>query len=119
MTSFLKTFGISLASILFGSTLLAAATAYAAAPSTDATAIATLPTDASALVAKDGNKAQHKDKDHHRRFCVRLDKTLERLVDKNVITKDQAMKIAAAFDCTPDKPNTAAPSAPTAKPDAQ
>ena len=120
MASLIKTFSISLASILFGSTLLAATTAYAAVPSLDGTTIASVPTDASALVAKDGNKGERKDRDHHKRFCMRLDKVLERLVAQNVITKDQAMKIAAAFDCTQDRTNTTAPAAPTTtKPDAQ
>ncbi len=93
-----------LAAIVLGTTLLAAG-ANAAVPTTDVVRVAAIPADlGQTLTEEDG---EERDGIHHRRFCLRLNKVLSRLVDANVITREQKLKIMEAFNCDP--PSTTRP----------
>lgn len=114
MTKRLTTF---LATIVLGTTLLgsgANAAVYTAATDT----ITVVPADVAQTASVDGDR-QGKDGDHHRRFCVKLNTLLTRLVDNNVITREQKLRIMDALNCVPDpttdRPATTRPTtAPTA-----
>ena len=107
-----------LATIVLGTTLLGSG-ANAAVFATGTDTVAAVPADVAQTVTVDGNRPAVKDSDHHRRFCVKLNTLLSRLVDNNVITREQKLKIMDAFNCVPDptteKPSTTRPTtAPTA-----
>ena len=106
-----------LETIVLGTTLLGSG-ANAAVYATGATSIAAIPADVAQTVTVDGSRPV-KDGDHHRRFCAKVNTLLSRLVDNNVITREQKLKIMDAFNCVPDptteKPSTTRPTtAPTA-----
>jgi len=91
-----------LATCIFGATLLGSG-AYAAVPATDGMAIAAVPTDLSRTVSEDGRTDRDRaERDHHRRFCVKLNEVLSRLVEQGVITREQKLRIMEAFNCVPD-----------------
>ena len=88
-----------LAAIVLGTTLLASG-ANAAVPTTDAVSIAAIPADSAQTVTEDDGRPE-RDGIAHRRFCLRLNAVLSRLVDSNVITREQKLKIMEAFNCDP------------------
>ena len=102
-----------LASIVLGTTLLASG-ANAAMQASDAVAMTALPADVAQNVSVDGQRPE-RDGDHHRRFCMKLNAVLTRLVDEGVITREQKVRILAAFGClsvvppTTEPPSTARP----------
>ena len=100
-----------LAAIVLGTTLLAAG-ANAAAPTTDVVRVAAIPADFGQTATED--EGPERDGIHHRRFCLRLNKVLSRLVDSNVITREQKLKIMEAFNCDP--PSTTRPAATDPRP---
>lgn len=106
MAQLTKRLATFLATIVLGTTLLAAS-ANAAVPVSDARSIAAVPADQAQTVTLDGNRPE-RDGDHHRRFCVKLNEVLTRLVEKNVITREQKLRIMEAFGCDP-KPTTTRP----------
>ena len=93
-----------LAAIVLGTTLLATG-ANAAVPTTDVVRVAAIPADFGQTLTEDDGP--ERDGIHHRRFCLRLNKVLSRLVDSNVITREQKLKIMEAFNCDP--PSTTRP----------
>lgn len=106
MAQLTKRLATFLATIVLGTTLLAAS-ANAAVPGSDARSVAAVPTGPAQTVTVDGNRPE-RDGDHHRRFCVKLNAVLSRLVDNNIITREQKLRIMEAFDCVP-KPTTTKP----------
>jgi hypothetical protein len=92
-----------LAAIVLGTTLLATG-ANASVPTTDVVRVAAIPADSGQTVTEDDGE---RDGIYHRRFCLRLNKVLSRLVDSNVITREQKLKIMEAFNCDP--PSTTRP----------
>ena len=98
MTKRLTTF---LATIVLGTTLLGSG-ANAAIYTAGTDTIAAIPADVAQTVTVDGNRPAVKDGDHHRRFCVKLNTLLSRLVDNGVITREQKLRIMDAFNCAPD-----------------
>lgn len=98
-----------LATLVLATTLLASG-ANAAIPASGAVSLASVPTDPTQTVTVDGDRPE-RDGDHHRRFCVRLNALLSRLVDNGVITREQKLRIMEAFNCVPDdRPSTDRPS---------
>ena len=93
-----------LAAIVLGTTLLASG-ANAAVPTSDRMTIAAIPADSAQIVTVD--EGPERDGLLHRRFCLRLNTVLTRLVDSNVITREQKQKIMEAFNC--DRPATTRP----------
>jgi hypothetical protein len=100
-----------LAAIILGTTLLASG-ANAAVPTSDMLSIAAIPTDSAQTVTVD--EGPERDGLLHRRFCLRLNTVLTRLVDSNVITREQKLKIMEAFNCDP--PTTKRPATTDARP---
>jgi hypothetical protein len=100
-----------LATIVLGTTLLGPG-ANAAVLATGTQTISVVPADVAQTVTVDGSRPV-KDGDHHRRFCAKLNTMLTRLVDNNVITREQKLRIMDAFNCVPDtstdKPSTTRP----------
>ena len=96
-----------LASIVLGTTLLASG-ANAAMQASDAVAMTALPADVAQNVSVDGQRPE-RDGDHHRRFCMKLNAVLTRLVDEGVITREQKVRILAAFGCLSVVPPTTEP----------
>ena len=94
-----------LAAIVLGTTLFATG-ANAAVPTTDVVSIAAVPADSGQTITEDDGRPE-RDGIHHRRFCLRLNAVLSRLVDSNVITREQKLKIMEAFNCDP--PSTTRP----------
>lgn len=114
MTQLTKRLATLLAAIVLGTTLLAAG-ANAAVPTTDVVRVAAIPADlGQALTEEDGR--DERDGIHHRRFCLRLNAVLSRLVDSNVITREQKLKIMEAFNCDP--PSTTRPATTDPRPSA-
>ena len=103
-----------LAAIVFGTTLLASG-ANAAVPTTDVVSIAAVPAESGQTITEEGDPAE-RDGLLHRRFCLRLNKVLSRLVDSNVITREQKQKIMEAFNC--DRPATTRPATTDKRPTA-
>lgn len=103
-----------LAAIVLGTTLLATG-ANAAVPTTDVVQIAAIPADSGQTLTEDEGR-EERDGIHHRRFCLRLNKVLSRLVDSNVITREQKLKIMEAFNCDP--PSTTRPATTDPRPSA-
>jgi hypothetical protein len=107
MANLTKRITVFLATALLGTALMGSA-AYAALPASDLATITAVPTDATRTVTVDGTRP---DGDHHRRFCVKLNALLTRLVDNGVITREQKLRIMDAFKCVPeDAPSTDRPS---------
>jgi hypothetical protein len=102
MTQLTKRLATVLAAIVLGTTLLASG-ANAAVPTSDPGWVAVVPSDAH-LTTVDGDRTD-RDGEHHRRFCAKLNAVLTRLVEKNVITGEQKLRIMEAFDCV-SKPTT-------------
>jgi hypothetical protein len=78
--------------------------AYASIPNTDVASVAAIPTDTARAATEDDTQT---DGAHHRRFCVKLNAVLTRLVEQGVITREQKMRILAALGCptpTTDRP---------------
>lgn len=96
-----------LASIVIGTTLLASG-ANAAMPTSNAVSMTALPTNAAHTATVDGQRPE-RDGDHHRRFCMKLNAVLTRLVDEGVITREQKVRILAAFGCLSVVPPTTEP----------
>ena len=97
-----------LATLVLGTTLLASG-ANAAVPVTDAVSNAAIPNDAAQTITEDGDP-DGRDAAHHRRFCIRLNAVLSRLVADGVITREQKLRILDAFNCIVDRPSTDRPS---------
>jgi len=101
-----------LATIVLATTLLASG-ASAAVPATDAQYNAVIPTDTARTITEEGDRPALEGL-HHRRFCLRLNTVLTRLVEAGVITREQKLRIMDAFDCVPpttDRPTTTRPTA--------
>ena len=105
-----KRISIFIASIVLGTSLLGSV-AYAAVPTSDSAIIAAIPTETAQSATEDGDRPERDRDRHHRRFCAKLDQVLSRLVDQNVITREQKLRIMTAFDCVPDRPTTTSPTA--------
>lgn len=103
-----------LAAIVLGTTLLATG-ANAAVPTTDAVSVAAIHADPGQTVTEDEGRPE-RDGIAHRRFCLRLNTVLNRLVDSNVITREQKQKIMEAFNC--DRPATTRPATTDPRPSA-
>lgn len=106
MAQLTKRLATVLAAIVLGTTLLASG-ANAAAPASDPVSIAAVPVDTAHTTTVDGDPTD-RDGEQHRRFCARLNTALTRLVENNVITREQKLRIMEAFDCVP-KPTTTRP----------
>lgn len=102
-----------LAAIVLGTTLLASG-ANAAVPASDPMTTAGIPGDSAQTVSVD--EGPERDGLLHRRFCLRLNTVLTRLVDSNVITREQKLKVMEAFDC--DRPATTRPATTDPRPSA-
>lgn len=102
-----KRIGTVLATLVLGTTLLASG-ANAALPATASLSRAAIPTDPATMLSEEGDRPALEGI-HHRRFCLRLNAVLTRLVDAGVITREQKLRIMDAFDCVPpttDRPTT-------------
>ena len=105
-----KRIGTVLATLVLGATLLASG-ANAAVPSTGSMSRAAIPTDSATTITEEGDRPALEGV-HHRRFCLRLNTVLTRLVDAGAITREQKRLIMDAFDCVPpttDRPTTTRP----------
>jgi hypothetical protein len=114
MTQMTKRLATLLAAIVLGTALLATG-ANAAIPTTGVVSIASIPADSGQTVTEDEGRPE-RDGIHHRRFCLRLNAVLSRLVDSNVITREQKLKIMDAFNCDP--PSTTRPATTDPRPSA-
>jgi hypothetical protein len=103
-----------LAAIVLGTTLLATG-ANAAVQTTGVVRVQAIPVDSGLTVTEDEGRPE-RDGIHHRRFCLRLNAVLSRLVDSNVITREQKLKIMDAFNCDP--PTTIRPATTDPRPTA-
>lgn len=115
MTQLTKRLATLLAAIVLGTTLLATG-ANAALPTTGVVSLAAIPADSGLTVTEDDGRPE-RDGIHHRRFCLRLNAVLSRLVDSNVITREQKLKIMEAFNCDP--PTTTRPATTDLRPAAK
>ena len=104
MAQLTKRLATALAAIVLGTTLLASG-ANAAVPSSDPVRIAAVAVDQARTATVDGDRTD-RDGEHHRRFCAKLNTVLTRLVEKNVITREQKLRIMEAFDCVAQPPTT-------------
>jgi hypothetical protein len=104
MANLTKRITIFLATALLGTALMGSA-ASAAQPTSDLATVTRVSTDVAQTLSVDGTRP---DGDHHRRFCVKLNTLLTRLVDNGVITREQKLRIMDAFNCVPD-PSTDRP----------
>src|SRR5687768_18258350 len=114
MTQLTKRLATLLAVIVLGTTLLATG-GSAAVPTTNVVAVSAIPADSGQIVTEDDGRPE-REGIHHRRFCLRLNAVLSRLVDSNVITREQKLKIMEAFNCDP--PSTTRPAATDPRPSA-
>lgn len=114
MTQLTKRLATLLAAIVLGTTLLATG-ANAAVQATGVVSILAIPADSGLTVTEDEGRPE-RDGIHHRRFCLRLNAVLSRLVDSNVITREQKLKIMEAFNCDP--PATTRPATTDPRPSA-
>src|SRR5688572_15079394 len=103
-----------LAAIVLGTTLLATG-ANAAVPTAGVVTIQAIPAELGQTMTEEDGR-EERDGIHHRRFCLRLNKVLSRLVDSNVITREQKLKIMEPFNCDP--PSTTRPAATDPRPSA-
>jgi hypothetical protein len=114
MTQLTKRLATVLAAIVLGTTLLASS-ANAAVPTSDPVRVAAVPTGPAHTTTVDGDRTD-RDGEHHRRFCARLNAVLTRLVENNVITREQKLRIMEAFDCVPKPPTTTRPTTTSPRP---
>jgi hypothetical protein len=105
MTQLTKRLATLLAAIVLGTALLATG-ANAAVPTPGTVSIAAVPADSGQTITEDDGRPE-REGIHHRRFCLRLNAVLSRLVDSNVITREQKQRIMEAFNCDP--PTTTRP----------
>ena len=112
MTQLTKRLATLLAAIVLGTTLLATG-GNAAVPTTSVVSVAAIPADSGQTVTEDDGRPE-REGIHHRRFCLRLNAVLSRLVDSNVITREQKLQIMEAFNCDP--PATTRPAATDPRP---
>jgi hypothetical protein len=108
MAKLTKRITIFLATAILGTTLMGSA-ALAAVPTTDLATLNAVPIESAQTVSEDGTQPE---RDHHRRFCLRLNAVLTRLVEQGVITREQKQRILEAFNCLPsttDRPATTDP----------
>ena len=106
-----------LATAILGTTLMGSA-AFAAVPAFDLATLTAVPTESAQTVTEDGAQPE---REHHRRFCLRLNAVLTRLVEQGVITREQKQRILDAFNCLPsttDRPSTTEPRPSTTRPTA-
>jgi hypothetical protein len=103
-----------LAAIVLGTALLATG-ANAAIPASGTVSVAAIPGGFSQTVTEDEGRPE-REGIHHRRFCLRLNAVLSRLVDSNVITREQKLKIMEALNC--DRPATTRPATAELRPTA-
>lgn len=103
-----------LAAIVLGTTLLASG-ASAAVPMTGVVGVAAIPADPGQTMTEEDGRPE-RDGIAHRRFCLRLNAVLSRLVDSNVITREQKLRIMEAFNCDP--PTTTRPATTDVRPSA-
>jgi len=97
-----------LATLVLGTTLLASG-ANAALPATGTASNAAIPADVAQIITEDGDRPAREGA-HHRRFCLKLNAVLSRLVESGVITREQKLRILDAFNCVPeDRPSTDRP----------
>lgn len=111
-----KRISIFLATAILGTTLMGSA-AFAAVPATDPATPTVVPIESAQTVSEDPTQPE---RDHHRRFCLKLNAVLTRLVEQGVITREQEQRILGAFNCLPsttdrpattDRPSTTRPAA--------
>ena len=117
MASLTKRITIFLATAILGTTLMGSA-AFAAVPVSDLATITAIPVEAAQTLTEDGTQPE---RDHHRRFCLKLNAVLTRVVEQGVITREQKQRILDAFNCLPsttDRPSTADPRRTTTRPNA-
>jgi len=115
MTNLTKRITIFLATAILGTTLMGSA-AFAAVPVSSAATINAVPAETAWTASEDGTQPE---RDHHRRFCLRLNAVLTRLVEQGVITREQKQRILDAFHCLPattDRPSTTDPRPSTTRP---
>ncbi len=92
-----KRISIFLATAILGTTLMGSA-AFAAVPTSDLATRTVVTIENPQTVSEDPTQPE---RDHHRRFCLRLNAVLTRLVEKGAITREQKERILDAFDCLP------------------
>jgi hypothetical protein len=112
-----KRISIFLATAILGTTLMGSA-AFAAVPTTDLATITAIPSETAQAATEDGTQPE---RDHHRRFCLKLNAVLTRLVEQGVITREQKQRVLDAFNCLPsttDRPSTTDPRRATTRPTA-
>jgi len=112
-----KRISIFLATAILGTTLMGSA-AVAAVPVSDLAAVTAVPAETAWTDTEDGTQPE---RDHHRRFCMKLNAVLTRLVEQGVITREQKQRILDAFNCLPsttDRPSTTDPRRATTRPTA-
>jgi len=117
MANLTKRITIFLATAILGTTLMGSA-AFAAVPVSDLATITAVPTGSAQTISEDGTQPE---RDYHRRFCLRLNAVLTRLVEQGVITREQKQRILEAFNCLPastDRPATTDPRPTTTRPTA-
>jgi hypothetical protein len=105
MAKLTKRITIFLATAMLGTTLMGSA-AFAAVPVADQATISVVSAETAWTAAEDGTQPE---RDHHRRFCLKLNSVLTRLVEQGVITREQKQRILDAFNCLPsttDRPST-------------
>jgi hypothetical protein len=95
MRSHIRTLGTGLATAVFGLSMLAAPALAATIP--QPTSIASV---------------DRPDNDRHARFCVKMEHVFARLVEKGVLTREEAARILNAIGCG----NTTTPPATTDRP---
>src|SRR5258705_1457468 len=109
-----KRFSIFLATAILGTTLMGSA-AFAAVPTSDLATRTFVTIENPQTVSEDPTQPERV---HHRRFCLKLNAVLTRLVEQCVITREQKQRILDAFNCLPattDRPATTDPRASTTR----
>jgi hypothetical protein len=117
MANLTKRITIFLATAILGTTLMGSA-AFAAVPASDLATVTAVPAETAWTATEDGTQPE---RDHHRRFCLKLNAVLTRLVEQGVITREQKQRILDAFNCLPattDRPSTTDPRRATTRPTA-
>ena len=115
MANLTKRITFFLATAILGTTLMGSA-AFAAVPASDLATVTAVPSETAQTVTEDGTQPE---RDHHRRFCLKLNAVLTRLVEQGVITREQKQRILDAFNCLPattDRPATTDPRPSTTDP---
>jgi len=112
-----KRISIFLATAMLGTTLMGSA-AFAAVPVSNSATITAVAAETAWTATEDGTQPE---RDHHRRFCLKLNAVLTRLVEQGVITREQKQRILDALNCLPsttDRPSTTNPRPSTTRPTA-